>query len=72
MVWTQISEAGLALLGEMDPVILEVPRELLGHLEREQLAELIRLLELARNRDETPLSCSGERTADPQVVAGEA
>lgn len=70
VVWTQISEAGLALLAEMDPVILEVPRELLGHLEREQLAELIHLLERARKRDETPLSCSGEGTADPQIVAG--
>ncbi|MGA2806702.1 MAG: MarR family transcriptional regulator [Terracidiphilus sp.] len=71
VVWTQISEAGLALLEEMDPVILEVPRELLGHMEREQLEELIRLLELARKSDESPLSCSGERTADPQIAARE-
>jgi DNA-binding MarR family transcriptional regulator len=67
VVWTQISEAGLALLGEMDPVILEVPRELLGHLEREQLGELIHLLELARKHDETPLGCDGERSAGPNV-----
>ena len=53
-VWTQISEAGLALLREMDPVILRLPAELLGHLDRAELAELIRLLELARANSEEP------------------
>jgi DNA-binding MarR family transcriptional regulator len=47
-VWTQISAAGLKLLREMDPVIQRMPGELLGHLDREELAELIRLLEMAR------------------------
>ena len=47
-VWTEISQAGLALLKEMDPVILRLPRELLGGLSRAELAELVRLLELAR------------------------
>jgi len=37
-----ISEAVLALLREMDPAILSLPRELLGHLERGELEELIR------------------------------
>ena len=54
VVWTAISEAGLALLGEMDPVIEKIPRELLGRLEAGELAELIRLLELARGRREEP------------------
>lgn len=48
VVWTQISEAGLRLLREMDPVILAVPGELLGHLSGAELAEFIRLLEAAR------------------------
>jgi DNA-binding MarR family transcriptional regulator len=48
MVRTDISEAGIALLREMDPVIMRLPGELLGHLDRAELAELIRLLELAR------------------------
>ena len=48
VVWTQISEPGLQLLKEMDPVILKAPRELLGHLDKAELAELIRLLERAR------------------------
>jgi DNA-binding MarR family transcriptional regulator len=52
VVWTVISEAGLELLKEMDPVILRLPVELLGHMEAAQLAELIRLLELARERNE--------------------
>jgi DNA-binding MarR family transcriptional regulator len=51
-VWTQISEAGLALLREMDPVIEQAPRDLLGHLRGTELAELIRLLELVRKASE--------------------
>ena len=50
VVWTQISEAGLKLLREMDPAIDRIPGELLGHLDREELAQLIQLLELARRR----------------------
>jgi DNA-binding MarR family transcriptional regulator len=48
VLWTRISEAGLALLKEMDPMILNFPGEQLGHLSREELMELIRLLELVR------------------------
>jgi len=62
VVWTHISKAGLALLNEMDSVILAVPGELLGHLNREELTELIRLLELARKpcgETQAPVSCSG-------------
>ncbi len=62
VVWTQISPAGLALLGETDPVVQHVPRELLGHLGEEQLATFIRLLELARRNcgdTQAPVSCEG-------------
>ncbi|MGA2216802.1 MAG: MarR family transcriptional regulator [Terracidiphilus sp.] len=62
VVWTHISEAGLVLLREMDPVILEAPRALLGHLKDHELAELIRLLELARKPGgelQMPVSCDG-------------
>jgi DNA-binding MarR family transcriptional regulator len=48
VVVTHISEAGLDLLHQMEPVIERAPRELLGHLSPPQIAELIRLLELAR------------------------
>ena len=54
ILWTMISEAGLNLLKEMDPVIEKIPRELLGHLEPGELTELIRLLEKARGRREEP------------------
>ena len=68
VVWTQISETGLQLLREMDPVILQMPIDLLGHLDRAELAELIRLLELARSRQaaglQEPVSCSGERCSE--------
>jgi len=42
---------------------------LLGHLESAQLTELVHLLELARKRDETPLSCTGEKSAGFTVPA---
>ncbi|MGA8090558.1 MAG: MarR family winged helix-turn-helix transcriptional regulator [Terracidiphilus sp.] len=62
VVWTHISAAGLALLGKMDAVIEQIPRDLLGHLDRKDLSELIRLLELARENCgdmQTPVSCEG-------------
>jgi DNA-binding MarR family transcriptional regulator len=63
VVWTQICPAGLELLAEMDPVIQKIPRELLGHMEAAESAELIRLLEAARRKcctAEAPVSCEGE------------
>jgi DNA-binding MarR family transcriptional regulator len=48
VVRTQISEAGLALLNEMDPLIRRLPASLLGHMSAGNLRELIRLLETAR------------------------
>jgi DNA-binding MarR family transcriptional regulator len=48
VVWTQITGAGLKLLRAMDPAIERAPIELLGHMSRAELAEFIRLLELAR------------------------
>jgi DNA-binding MarR family transcriptional regulator len=48
VVMTQVSEAGLDLLRAMDPVIQRIPLELLGHFGRGELAEMIRLLESAR------------------------
>ncbi|HEX4758986.1 MAG TPA: MarR family transcriptional regulator [Terracidiphilus sp.] len=56
LVWTQISEAGLELLSSMDPLIDRLPRELLRHIEQEDLMELIRLLELARKASEAFLA----------------
>jgi DNA-binding MarR family transcriptional regulator len=67
VVWTQISEAGLKLLHEMDPVIQLAPREMLGHLSEGDLAELTRLLELARKNctdAQAPISCSGSSDAE--------
>jgi DNA-binding MarR family transcriptional regulator len=48
VVLTHITEAGLELLRQMNPVIDRAPQELLGHLSPSEIAELIRLLELAR------------------------
>jgi DNA-binding MarR family transcriptional regulator len=48
VVLTEITESGLELLRTMDPVVRRGPGELLGHLRRTDLADLIRLLELAR------------------------
>ena len=54
VVWTQITEAGLDLVRKMDPTINRLPGELLGHLDDAELAELIRLLELARKPNADP------------------
>jgi DNA-binding MarR family transcriptional regulator len=73
VVWTRISETGLKLLREMDPVIQQAPVDLLGHLDKVELAEFIRLLELARMGSEgsqSPVSCSGERSDDGLRSAG--
>jgi DNA-binding MarR family transcriptional regulator len=72
VVWTQISQAGLELLKEMDPVIEQLPIGLLGHLDKAELAELIRLLELARtavDEPSAPVSCTGERCSAEQTAA---
>jgi DNA-binding MarR family transcriptional regulator len=62
VVWTHISATGLELLGNMDAEITQIPRDLLGHLDRKDLSELIRLLELARKNcgdGQAPVSCEG-------------
>jgi DNA-binding MarR family transcriptional regulator len=72
VVWTQIAESGLKLLKEMDPVILKMPVDLLGHLSKDELSELIRLLESARSKvsdaqaPAEPVSCTGELCSDQQ------
>lgn len=48
VVLTQIANGGLELLQAMDPEIRRGPTELLGHMSGADLAEMIRLLELAR------------------------
>ena len=62
VVWTHISPAGLILLSEMDPLVNRMPEELLGHLSKAEVAEFIRLLELARAQCQdgsAPVSCDG-------------
>lgn len=49
VLWTHISAAGLELLRRMDPVIERAPIQLLGHLSRADLSNLIALLEQARS-----------------------
>lgn len=64
VVWTQISPAGLELLAKMDPEVTRAPKELLGHMDRKDVAELTRLLELARKNCldmQAPVSCTGEQ-----------
>jgi DNA-binding MarR family transcriptional regulator len=67
VVWTQISDAGLELLRQMDPVIQSEPKKLLGHLDEDQLGELTRLLELARKPcvdAQNGVSCDGQPASD--------
>ncbi|KAA6457867.1 winged helix-turn-helix transcriptional regulator [Acidobacteria bacterium AB60] len=63
VLWNNISPAGLELLAEMDPTIRRMPEEILGHLEQSELAEFVRLLEIARARCHQPgepVSCEGK------------
>jgi DNA-binding MarR family transcriptional regulator len=67
VVWTNISDIGLELLRQMDPEILQAPKDLLGHLKGAELRELIRLLEAARKNcgdTRAPVSCSGTSDTD--------
>jgi DNA-binding MarR family transcriptional regulator len=66
MVLTRISEAGLELLKQMDPVIQSLPLEMLGRLNKKELEELIRLLELGRRFSE-----GNEGTCPSGRAAGE-
>jgi DNA-binding MarR family transcriptional regulator len=69
VIWTHISDQGLELLHKMDPVIQQTPKDLFRHMEERELAELIRLLELARKEcgdGRTAVSCDG--TDDPDRV----
>lgn len=49
LVATRITEAGLALLDRLDEPVIDMHRELLGHLSDAQLRTLIELLALARD-----------------------
>jgi DNA-binding MarR family transcriptional regulator len=48
VVRTLISDAGLKMLQAMDPIVRQLPVELLGHMKHADLSEMIRLLEVAR------------------------
>lgn len=63
VVWTQISAAGLTLLNELDPIIQEIPAQLLGHIGTPDLKRLVGLLERARQHcgdTQLPVSCEGK------------
>jgi DNA-binding MarR family transcriptional regulator len=69
VVWTQISEAGLELLCQMDPTIQRTPKKLFNHLTEHEVAELTRLLELARKPcvdRQSPVSCSGNSVSESE------
>jgi DNA-binding MarR family transcriptional regulator len=65
VVLTQISDSGLELLRKMDPVIQRMPRGLLSHLNADDQREMIRLLELARQKcsGADSLTCDGKKTS---------
>lgn len=48
VVKTNITEKGLRILAELDGPVQEVHRRQLGHMPREKLRQLLRLLEMAR------------------------
>jgi DNA-binding MarR family transcriptional regulator len=48
VVYIEITDKALRLLDEMDQPVLDLHKQLLGHLTRAELKDLIRLLEKAR------------------------
>ena len=69
VVWTQISSTGLELLSRMDGDISQIPKDLLGHLNEDNLQQLIRLLEEARKNcldQPSPVSCDGQECPLPE------
>jgi DNA-binding MarR family transcriptional regulator len=73
VVWTQIADAGLELLRQMDPAIQQEPKTLLGHLSKEELAELTRLLEQARKPcvdAQSAVHCDGNPASGPVTCDG--
>jgi DNA-binding MarR family transcriptional regulator len=67
VVRTVIAEAGLRLLKEMDEVVKQAPDELLGHMTGDEIAELTRLLERAR---EHCGSAHEEESGGDEISAG--
>jgi len=76
VVWTHITDAGLALLRTMDPVVERLPKALLGAMKPEELVELNRLLELARSTGTQVAApecdCDGAATAGASAPAASA
>ena len=67
IVLTRISDAGLDLLKQMDPVVQSLPIEMLGNLSKQELKELIRLLELGRRFSlESARACSTNAESEGQ------
>ena len=57
VVSSRITDAGLKVLSDLDPIVIEAHRRQLGHMGQEKLKQLIALLEEARqtkNVKETP------------------
>lgn len=52
VVWSHITPQGLKELAKLDSLIDRAPREILGHLNREELHSLIRILKKARSAPE--------------------
>ena len=50
VVRTCITDKGLKVLADLDPVIADCHRKHLGHMSQQQLRELIELLEVARDK----------------------
>lgn len=56
VVCARITDAGVGLLDELDPRVLQAHRKQLSHMSAEQLKQLIELLELARKQHAKDLS----------------
>jgi DNA-binding MarR family transcriptional regulator len=58
IVWSHINPSGLKELAKLDSLVERGPRDLLGHLNREELRQLTRIIKKARSGPETTTSHS--------------
>jgi DNA-binding MarR family transcriptional regulator len=71
VLWTHITEEGLVLLGSLDELIDQAPKDLLRGIGREELRELTRLLKKIRSCDADKTAPDKSEAVNTQVVNSE-
>jgi DNA-binding MarR family transcriptional regulator len=68
IVWSRITPHGLKELSKLDGMFERAPRELLGHLSREEILQLTRLLKKSRSAGAPNSSPAPRNGAEPSLA----